>query len=41
MKPDFATAATELKGKAILAAMDANSPQGRATAAQQGITGID
>jgi len=40
MKPDYASAATELKGKAILAAIDANSPEGRLSGQKYEIQGF-
>jgi len=40
LKPDYAAAATELKGKAILAAIDANAHTGRRAAAMNNITGF-
>jgi len=40
MKPDFAKAATALKGKAIIAGLDANAASGKKSAAMFNVTGF-
>ena len=40
LKPDFQTAATELKGSAVLAAMDVNKPENSAVSRKYNITGF-
>lgn len=40
MKPDYASAATELKGQAILAAIDVNRPENAAIRKHYNITGF-
>ncbi len=40
MKPDYALAATELKGQAIIAAIDVNRPENSVVRKQYNITGF-
>lgn len=40
MKPDYSTAATELKGQATLAAIDVNRPENSKVRKQYNITGF-
>lgn len=40
MKPDYSQAATELKGQAIIAAIDVNRPENSVVRKQYNITGF-